>query len=1089
MSGHIKCVFLLFFSACCTALVAQENKAGHLKDNLVRLSAIPRVAVPDLPFLQLNVEEIHKARQRVKDEPWAKDLLAKDLKIADAWLTRNYAYISDIIPEWGSLYIYGLGHNLDPQHQRRLKWCGWQNPRHVQAEDGTIYPNESCPDDGTGWTDPQTGVKYYFVAYANGMTVQRLETVELPALVNAFLLTENEEYALRALWILDGIASVYPRAYEGPIDYPGNAPGQADGGRLDRPYYQASRAMMNYAYFYEALSLSRYCQSPSRTNPPLSMFKNIETNLLLDGAEYCFRMTSQKNNGSDRELHNGNIDYNRSPMLVGALLGIPTWVEWSLNGPLGFRFIASNTIDINGRYYESSPMYATHTIDLVLSGAEILAKMKLPDYPDGYNAFNDERLAAFALNFFSDVVVAGHLPLFGDSGPDVDIIENETGYHNLTLFNAKRFYYFATNERIKKRALEIAAHQHSIRPGNQAYTRWELFKEPDWSEQLVKVKPNTQRHQGSTLLFDQGIAILRSRLGERERGALLRFGPTLNHGQADEMGLTFYANGREYSADPGYYNTHFRYGFTSASVAHNLLVVNEKSQLRVSSPGGEVVTWTDGEAMRSAEVSNPRAYSFEHITEYRRRIALVDISKEESYIIDVFWARGGYRYDYSLHGIFNGRLEVEKNKGLTFIGNRNGSVYKEGINYSADLGVTGRLAGFPSAPFYFSPPGGGYGFFQNPSYYSVDSAGVKLKWTATDHTGHQLYATHFPPNGSQLITTSMEAAVGDETGSPVHPMKLDYALVRNDSSPDKPIQYTTLILPTGNAEKITAHQLLPVDHSGEVVGIHVAPRDGSSDHYYYTTTDDKKEHRFQNGSRFRGREAFIKTDTDNKLLAASISGAGYIAYADFKLSAKPFFTSNLVVEEIIGNPLKVRVSLSPADAGKLVGNILSVDRRHMSRSFVLRVKEVEVIKSGTWLVLDALSNIQSIGQAEAYDDKRGVLTTTSRFPRVRSYIFGYDALPEGVSVPKYDPYNGVFNGWWLTNRRTGERSLIKTMDTDNTQIFLDAAFPVSFQPGDEFDIGVLAIGDELHVPVWGEAIRQPNGKWKFNGTASLSFEQ
>ena len=88
----------------------------------------------------------------------------------------------------------------------------------------------------------------------------------------------------------------------------------------------------------------------------------------------------------------------------------------------------------------------------------------------------------------------------------------------------------------------------------------------------------------------------------------MRFGPTLNHGQSDELGLQFYAKGREFSFDPGYYNTHLRFGFTSSSVANNLLVLNRQNQMRQPSPGGVLQAWQSGSVLQSAAVDAAPTY-------------------------------------------------------------------------------------------------------------------------------------------------------------------------------------------------------------------------------------------------------------------------------------------------------------------------------------------------------------------------------------------------------------------------------------------------------------------------------------------------
>ncbi len=1049
----------------------QDEQQTFLQDNFKRLASIKRTEVPALPFLQLNRQEIANARKRAENIPAFSELKSRYLRIADEWLERDEHFIREIIPPWGSLYVYGLGLNFDPVKRERMQWCGWSDPRRVRATDGTVYPNPAFPDDGTGWKDPQSGEQYYFVAYANGMTMMQLETVDLPALVQAFLLTGDERYAMRALWILDGIASIYPRAYEGPIDYPGNLPGKVGGGRMDRPYYQASRALMNYTYFYEALSLSNYRNAVSPTNPAVSLFRNIEINLLLDGASYCLSET-YKNNGSNRELHNGNIDYNRSPLLVGALLGITEWVEWALNGPLGFRSVVANTIDVNGRYYETSPEYAFHTSDLILSSAEILSRMRLPGYPRGFNAFDNERLARFALNFYPGIAIAGHLPLFGDSGPDHRITtNNDSEYDRLTHMNAQKFYYYSDNDAIKKTASGILKSMSLHRPPDQSYTLWELYKGyDDTTDDHVSQAGVSGKSGASTLLFDYGTLILKSGTGAKQRGALMRFGPTLNHGHNDELGLTFYAYGREFSADPGYFNTHFRYGFTTSSIAHNVLVANRKNQLRVPSSGGELISWTDGRMFRSAEVNNPGCYQYEGVNEYRRRIALVDISEEDSYIIDVFWAQGAEVYDYSLHGIFGGKLTVAGDFNVTLADQYKGSVYRKGVDYTSDLDINGRITSFPSAPFTFSPPGGGYGFLQNPSFYRIPDQAAGMSWQSTDGTGHQMHVTHFAPKGSTLITASVDATIGNETANPPVPVKLDYALTHTKVPSHETVRYATVIMPLNGPNRVSVNQLFPENGpSGTTIGLEIIPDSSTTKHFYFTSTLDSVSYRFRNGWQIRGREVFIARDSINKTFLVSITGEGEVICNDFNLITMPLVTKPLIIKEVQSNPLRIRVELGHRDAQKLVGNVLKVSREQLSRPYSLKVISVQrsTVRGEVWLVFDAIDPVQSVGKVDSYEPHHYKILTSSRFPRVRSYTYGLDPLRQGETV-KYNPYNGYFNGFWLKNKRTGKQSLIRDIQQDNSEIILDTGDQIGFDPGDEFEICLLTSGDQIEIPVWAQ---------------------
>lgn len=212
---------------------------------------------------------------------------------------------------------------------------------------------------------------------------------------------------------------------------------------------------MRFAYSYELLKDSTHANDPSPSNTGYSTIENIEINLLMNGADYCERMT--KTGGGASGLNNGTIDYNRSPLVVGALLGIPQWVDWALDGPLGFRYTITNTIDINGRYYESSPSYAKHTRSLLLSMAEVLHNMRLPQYPQGYNAYDNKRFALFALNYFTGIQAAGHLPMFEDGGPDRKILTSDDWFDSDTLLAAEQLYQNNKDATIRQQALDAAA--------------------------------------------------------------------------------------------------------------------------------------------------------------------------------------------------------------------------------------------------------------------------------------------------------------------------------------------------------------------------------------------------------------------------------------------------------------------------------------------------------------------------------------------------------------------------------------------------------------------------------------------------------
>ena len=1049
---------------------------------------MPRVSVPDLPFLFLNQREIEAARALSEKEEWAKKVKENYIRIAETWVSRDYDFIIKIIPAKGSLYINAFGMDLDPVQQKKLKWRGWEDPLHVIAEDGTIYPNTTHKDDGSGWIVPETKRKFYFMALANGRILKQLETIELPALVNAYLLTGRETYAERALWILDAIATIYPRANEGPIDYPDLAPGKADGGRLDRPYYQAARAMMNYAFFYEMLVNSIHARQASRSNNGMTQIKNIELNLLMNGADYCRRM-AKVGKGASYELNNGNIDYNRAPLIVGAMLGITEWVDRAIKGPLGFRYAFSNTIDMNGRYFETSALYAHHTRELLLGTAHFLKRMKLPAYPNGYNAYDDLKFAKFALDFYTGIEVAGRVPHFGDSEPDNKITDGKNIFDKGTLLAAKEFYTNSEKIKVREAALETGAQMLANTPADFKYDESDLFNMYKWEDfvkqaRLVKHLPTLDR---STLFFDYGTMIFRSGKMEKERAALIRFGPTLNHGHADELGLNFYARGREFSFDPGYYNAHMRFGFTIPTVAHNVLVVNRTNQLRRPSPGGDLQTWTDGEVLRSAAVNDPKAYSSLGLTEYKRRVALIDLSPDDSYIIDNFWALGGQEYDYSLHGISEGKLQVLSTSTTVLKEKRSGSILSQKIDYSAELDPNGRVASFPDAPYYFAPPGAGFGFLSNPSFYSLNGP-ARLQWSATDSTNHQMYVWHFAPPSSELIT-----AHSPKPKNP--PMDLTYALSHVKVPASEPVHFTSVILQTAGENKLSeVHQLLPKNGSQSVFALHLVTAATISsvtrEHFYMAANKITANVNFDKGISFAGEEGFLGLDAFGKVISASLTGSGHIIKDDFKFTVTPLFTKPMKVLQIENQPLRLLVDASYKQTKHLENSIIRLNKSGLARPFVLRVNKSEAAGKNSWLTIDAFGNTQAIGRVQSYDPTTHSIITDAPFPHLRPYTYtysektGYGTHEENIDYSSNEGYNGF---WLVGNQKTQERAVIKNIVNKNTQIILDENIKGYFKAGDQFEIQLLAPGDQLEVPVWSQARRDKKGNWQIKGTAVVTI--
>ncbi len=200
----------------------------------------------------------------------------------------------------------------------------------------------------------------------------------------------------------------------------------------------------------------------------------------------------------------------------------------------------------------------------------------------------------------------------------------------------------------------------------------------------------------------KGLALLR--LGNQ--AALLRFGPSLTHGDPDDLGLLYYAGGREWTYDLGYGlgSTHTHVGWASSTVSHCLVAVNERDQLHGPGSGGSLLFLAGLPGLQAARATSELSYAAEGVSQYQRTVALA----ESGYLVDFFRVKGGTQHDYSF-GSFGEGMETF---GVPELEAREGSL-AEGVAWGRRILPDGDIEGYPNKPYWDPPPGNGYGFFYN----------------------------------------------------------------------------------------------------------------------------------------------------------------------------------------------------------------------------------------------------------------------------------------------------------------------------------------------------------------------------------------
>ena len=658
---------------------------------------------PEHPNLWVNSEDVERAKRHIRTRRWAFDYFRSTLSQAEEWAAKSDDDIRRLVPK---PYAVFDGSTTCPVCAKRLSAGFERLGQGYCAKCKMAFPNEDYPDSGPGWKNPKTGKMHHFVGSYNDYAIRCFDRA-LRSLADAYALTREEKFA-RALSVLfDGLAVIYPTCDKGPKTYP------AVGGRLNRPFYQAARAMILYADQYDLAYHSAEWQKPSIDPKHKTRRENVEENFLRNGAKYCHTKVLK---APVKSLNNGYCDYLQGALAVGRVLGIQRYIDYTLESEMSIFNFIENSIDRDGQYFETAFMYSSHAVNLFSHHAEMLRCYRSDKFPHGINLYDHPKLRLAFLRSERDVDCAGHVPPLGDTGPDLRVIRGDGG-PRFNMYAHQRLEYLAARagspaDRTLYAGM-LRSHVGNVDEarGRSAMTRWLTFNAADIPKAAGDKTSSDPTAQHTLLAGARGIGILRS--GSPSTGdvaALLRWGPTLNHGSPDEMNLNFFALGREVTLDPGYLWAHMRAGWTHATGAHNLAVVNEQSQLQQPGAGGNLEMWANAPGIAAMSADNVMCYGKQNVSRYQRTLLLADSSPAHHYLLDVFRVDGGSTHDLNWH--FAG--DMNRVDGLKLpAAQTSGSLAGPQYEWWKLMQPSGWLRGVKKGFYWIAPPGNGYGFIHD----------------------------------------------------------------------------------------------------------------------------------------------------------------------------------------------------------------------------------------------------------------------------------------------------------------------------------------------------------------------------------------
>lgn len=822
------------------------------------------------PFVFCSQDELKKARESIQSTDYGKKYLESQKAIAKKFAEMTDAELKALVPGPNCKIVYGLGMNLCPKGAK-LRWGGWLNPFQVIGKDNIKYPNQEYMDNGDG---AKKGDKvYYFTARANGFIFEEFEERVLPALADVYVLTGDQKYAHAAAVLLDAIAATYPTNRRGPLDYPTSTSDYDRGGRLQRPYYQVARGLYNYVNTIDLLAASGEFEKPSLASKEKSIKDNIIRNLLWDGGSYCLDYAL-----AGEQLHNGHADYLRGAGMVGIMLGERKFAEIMFNGPLSINAMLDG-IDRNGFYGEVSPMYMIHTAKLYISIAELVDAAKKQGWQNILSAYENPVMALFLLEFFDRREVGGHVPMIGDDGPDRAYIppaqripgKNANRFITSQLDGAWALLVRAKDDATRKRAAGLLCNTYAsgnITPPNDRWSIYHIF--PEHIAEISQQKATNDFFETKSGFYGaKGLALLRGGLKNQRYGAQMQLGMQNNHGQKEALTWTFFNYGVEWSFDPGYANTHLRFGWNSQSVSHQAVVVNQKSY-DVKNGGGFMKAWLSDPAVQWVVAEHPDAYKDQGVKLFQRVIAQVHNPETGSlgYWLDISRVSGGEIRDDSFHAAMAGQnvnIELKSTGKFSLLGDQ----YKD-----SKFLPNCQLSGFTDKPFYWVPPGEGYGFLTNPCTAKSDTAvrAVFSKPNFEITSGNKFAGTivvDFPAeSGREYITTqSMNA--------PSAPS--NQYLLRRDTGKDGISIFAKVVRfneKDGKDFLESVSTIVPASTGSDVRGYLVVWKNGNSDLWMLGDNGQRREIVFQ-----ASKLPEVKTDALLALVRFDAKGQPLAAYA------------------------------------------------------------------------------------------------------------------------------------------------------------------------------------------------------------------
>ena len=546
-------------------------------------------------------------------------------------------------------------------------------------------------DDGLGWKTDKGDV-YRLIGYYGHYGSWAATLSAMRNLRDAYLYTGDSTYARRAGVLLYRAAEFYPEMDWHPWRELGfdNSDGHTGRGKVYGCIWEtgvADSLITTYDGIYPALDdaalLDYVSKKAGRPVDAASFRALVEKNIIREAHDAILKRQISGNEGM----------HQRTMAVAAVALDEPgttdKWLEWIFAPDTpgdqtreggNIKGVFETKIDEDGMGNEASPSYngiwrrCFRVISEVFEQYPQYKGTRFTDFPK-YRKMFETPTRLICCDKFT--------PNIGDCG--------KTGYPGVHNKLDDLVYAFRTFKDPIFAQMAVF-----LNGGKTAGIRGEILDpEPEGFageiETVVKAKgpyvPKTEN------LPSYGLAILRSGKSEapagegeapaepgNQRALTLYYGSNTGHGHKDTLNIELFAFGLDLMPDLGYPEHASvwpsRYLWSSNTISHNTIIVDRKKQ--GNSRLGKARFVVEGKGASAAEVYCDAVYPQTSL--YQRTIAMVDVSDQDFYLVDIFRVNGGSECHYSLHGL-EGSAKTE---GLNLVAQKKGTLAGEDVEFAAN---------------------------------------------------------------------------------------------------------------------------------------------------------------------------------------------------------------------------------------------------------------------------------------------------------------------------------------------------------------------------------------------------------------------